>query len=144
MSLLELFVTQPNLSRLLGHPPDLSDLQSLTGNLGLFLLTVVLLWILAAFGEELVYRGYLMNRVADLMGSRRTAWLLSLIVVNTVFGAGHIDQGLTGQLENVINGLLLGLMYLACGRNLAVPIIAHGVANTVDLLLIYLGRYPGG
>lgn len=142
MSLLELFVTQPYLSRLIGHPPDLSDLQPLTGNIELFLLTVVLLWILAAFGEELVYRGYLLNRFADLMGSTRTAWLLSLVVVSTVFGAGHLDQGLTGQLENVINGLLLGIMCLACGRNLVVPIVAHGVGNTVDLLLIYLGRYP--
>jgi membrane protease YdiL (CAAX protease family) len=37
----------------------------------------------------------------------------------------------------------LGLFYLACGRNLAIPIVAHGISNTVAFLLIYLDRYPG-
>lgn len=141
--LLELFVSYPLLTRLTGKPPDLSDFQPLVGNLGLFLLALVSIWLLAVLGEELVYRGYLMNRVADLGGGTQTAWIVSLILVSAVFGAGHIDQGVTGMAENVINGLLLGLLYLGCGRNLVVPIVAHGVGNTVDLLLIYLGRYPG-
>lgn len=143
MVLLELFVSHPFLSRLMGRPPDLSDFQPLVGNLGPFLLTLALIWVLAALGEELVYRGYLMNRVADLGKGTRTAWMLSLIVIGIIFGASHTDQGLTGILENVINGLLLGLLYLGSGRNLVVPIIAHGVQDTVDLLLIFLGRYPG-
>jgi len=33
--------------------------------------------------------------------------------------------------------------YLACGRNLAVPIIAHGITDTIDVVLIFSGRYPG-
>lgn len=37
---------------------------------------------------------------------------------------------------------LVGL-YLATGRNLVAPILAHGVANTSDLTLIFLGKYPG-
>jgi len=39
--------------------------------------------------------------------------------------------------------VLLGLLYLASRRNLVVPIVAHGVANTPAFVLIYLGRYPG-
>jgi membrane protease YdiL (CAAX protease family) len=45
--------------------------------------------------------------------------------------------------ENIWDGLLLGALYLACGRNLAAPIIAHGITDTVDVLLMYVGRYPG-
>ena len=52
-------------------------------------------------------------------------------------------QGATGMLENVWDGLLLGTVYLACGRNLTAAIVAHGVTDTVDLLLMYLGKYPG-
>jgi len=141
--LLELFVSYPLLTRLTGKPPDLSDFRPIVGNFKLFLVTVVLIWVLAVLGEELVYRGYLMNRVAGLGGGTRAAWVASLVLVSVVFGAGHIDQGVTGMTENMINGLLLGLLYLACDRNLAAPIVAHGVSNTVDLLLIYLGRYPG-
>jgi len=47
------------------------------------------------------------------------------------------------MIENVWNGLLLGALYLACGRNLAVPVIAHAVGDTLDFILIYLGKYPG-
>ncbi len=143
LALLELFVSYPLLTWLTGKPPDLSDFRPIIGNFGLFLLTVFLIWIIAVLGEELVYRGYLMNRVAGLCGGSRAAWAVSLILVSIVFGAGHIDQGVTGMTENVINGVLLGLLYLGYDRNLIVLIVAHGVSNTVDLLLIYLGRYPG-
>jgi hypothetical protein len=45
--------------------------------------------------------------------------------------------------ENILNRLILGGWYLACGRNLAVPVIAHAFSDTLDFLLIYLGKYPG-
>jgi hypothetical protein len=35
-------------------------------------------------------------------------------------------------------------VYLICGRNLAVPIVAQGVQDTIDVLLIFVGKYPGG
>lgn len=141
--LLELFVSYPLLTQVTGTPPDLTDFRPIVGNFQLFVVTLILIWILAVLGEELVYRGYLMNRVAGLGGGTPGAWMVSLVVVSVAFGFGHIDQGITGMIENVINGLLLGLLYLGTGRNLTVPIVAHGVSNTVDLIMIYLGRYPG-
>lgn len=143
IELFELFVSQPFLVRLTGKPPDLSDFQPLVGNFKLLLLGFVLAWTLAACGEELVYRGYLMNRVAGLGNNTPAAWVMSLVLVNTLFGFGHLYQGITGIIENIIDGSLLGVLYLACGRNLWAPIIAHGVTDTVDLLLIFLGQYPG-
>lgn len=143
IELLELFVTQPLLVRVTGKMPDLSDLGHLQGNLTLLLLFVVLSWTLAAFGEEMVYRGYLMNRVAGLASDSRAAWIVSLIVISALFGFGHLDQGITGQIENMIDGLLLGVLYLACGRNMWAPIIAHGLTDTIDIVLMYLGKYPG-
>jgi membrane protease YdiL (CAAX protease family) len=38
---------------------------------------------------------------------------------------------------------LLGGLYLATGRNLTVPIVAHGITDTIDFVLIFLGLYPG-
>ena len=143
MELLELFITQPALVKLFGKMPDLSDLGEMKGNWKALLLFIALSWTLAAFGEEMVYRGYLMNRVAGLFRDRRVAWLVSLIVVSFLFGLGHIDQGVTGQVENMINGLLLGTIFLATGCNLWAAIIAHGVTDTLDVVLLYLGKYPG-
>ena len=74
---IELFVTQPLLVRLIGKMPDLSDFTAVHGNLKLTLFYLLLTWTLAAFGEEMVYRGYLMNRVAGLFSGTQAGWIAS-------------------------------------------------------------------
>jgi membrane protease YdiL (CAAX protease family) len=143
LEMFELFISQPLLARWIGKMPDLSDFADMEGNLKLLLIYVVLVWVVAGLGEEIVYRGYLMNRVAGVFRDTKTAWAVSLIAVSIVFGCGHIDQGATGMIENILDGLMLGGLYLACGRNLAVPVIAHALTDTIDFVLIYLGKYPG-
>jgi uncharacterized protein len=143
IELLDLFVTQPLLVRLNGKMPDLSQFQILRHNPKMLPLGLALTWTLAAFGEEMVYRGYLMNRIAGIGRDSRLAWIVSLILVNVLFGAAHMGQGITGMIENTIDGILLGVLYLRGKSSLAAPIIAHGVTDTVDLLLLFLGRYPG-
>jgi membrane protease YdiL (CAAX protease family) len=127
----------------LGKQPDLDVCRSLTGHWKLALVYLALAWVLAAFGEEMVYRGYLMNRVADLFNRTRTAWIVSLLVVHFGFGLAHSYQGGTGVIDEGLMGLLLGIMYLRTGRNLAVPIVAHGIQDSIDVILIFLGKYPG-
>jgi hypothetical protein len=39
--------------------------------------------------------------------------------------------------------LLPGLLHLLFDRNLALPVVARGVQDTVDVLLIFMGKYPG-
>lgn len=142
MELFSTFVTVPLLTRLAGRPPDLSDFRPLVGNLRLVLVWLVPLW-LGSAAEELAHRGYLMTRVADLGRGTRAAWLASLVVVSAGFGAGHSGQGPTGMMQETLGGLMLGALYLACGRNLALPMIAHGASNTVAFVLIFFDRYPG-
>jgi len=143
IELMELFLTQPLLVKLFHKMPDLSELDGLRGSWKLLLLGLALTWTLAAFGEEMVYRGYLMNRVAGLLRNPKLAWTISLIAVSFVFGLGHIDQGITGQVENMIDGGLLAVIFLATGCNLWAAIVAHGLTDTIDLVLLYLGKYPG-
>ena len=141
---LELFVTQPLLIRLTGQKPDFSDFFVLHGNAKMLLLGLALTWSLAAFGEEMVWRGYLVNRLAGLLGStRRVAWVVSLIAVNAAFGLAHRYQGVTGIIDEALMGIILGLIYLASGRNLTAAIVAHGVADSVDAFLFFIGHYPG-
>ena len=143
LELFDLFGKQPLLTQLLGRPPDLSGLPAVRGNLTLAMVLIVVIWFVAAFGEELVYRGYMMNRIAGLGRGSQMAWVLSLFLISAVFGVSHYRQGLTGVIEEGSDGLILGLMYLACRRNLAVPIVAHGVCDTIDIVLLFLGKYPG-
>jgi membrane protease YdiL (CAAX protease family) len=84
-----------------------------------------------------------MHRVADLGKNKRLAWIVRLVAVNMMFGFAHSYQRITGIIDEGLMGVLLGLFYLGTGCNLSVPIIVHGIADTVDLLLIFLGKYPG-
>ena len=143
MEAIELFVTQPFLIHVLHKQPDLEVFRSVHGNLKVTLVYMALVWPFAAFGEEMVYRGFLMNRVADLFNRTRSAWIISLFAVHVGFGLAHAYQGITGVIDEGLMGLLLGVIYLRTGRNLSVGIVAHGVADTVDFLLIFLGKYPG-
>jgi membrane protease YdiL (CAAX protease family) len=142
MEVFSTFVSVPLLSQLTGQPPDLSDFRPLVGNLRLVLLFLVPLWLGSAL-EELVYRGYLMNRVAEVGGGSRGAWVASLLLVSAFFGWGHEGQQVTGMLQESLAGLLLGLLYLGCGRRLFVPCVAHAASNTLAFVLIYFDRYPG-
>jgi membrane protease YdiL (CAAX protease family) len=140
---LELFVTQPLLVKLTGKFPDLSNFRDVVGNLKLLLLLIVASWVIAALGEELVWRGYLMNRVANVFGRSVAGWAVTLVLVSAAFGLAHSYQDVTGIVENFIDGALLGGLYLVSGRNLVVPIVAHGITDSVDFLIIYSGHYPG-
>src|SRR5947207_7358724 len=66
MEALELFATQPLLTKLLNKRPDLDEFRRLIGNTQLTLIGIVFAWVLAAFGDEMVWRGHLMYRVADV------------------------------------------------------------------------------
>jgi uncharacterized protein len=141
--LLELFCTQPLLARLFGKMPDLSAFDRVAGNVKWLAVSLAFTWTLFAFGEELIFRGYLMNRIAGISRPRRSGWTIPLVLTSLIFGLSHFHQGITGVSENFIDGMILGALYLGCGCNLAVPIIAHGVTDTVDFLLIFFHRYPG-
>src|SRR4051812_34865671 len=52
MEALELFATQPLLTKLLHQGPDLHELQRLVGNTQLLIVALVFAWLVAAFGEE--------------------------------------------------------------------------------------------
>src|SRR6266403_2218449 len=89
MEALELFATQPLLTKLLNKGPDLDEFRRLIGNTQLLLIGVVLAWILAGFGEETVWRGYLTNRVADFFGRSTTGWSAAAILASLLFGLAH-------------------------------------------------------
>lgn len=139
----EYFVENPLLYRWTGSYPDLSDFRDVVGNEQLLAVYLALNLVLAGFGEEMVWRGYVLPRVAGLLGDSALAWALALVLVNTAFGLAHAYQGESGMLQASVQGVLLGILYLATGRNLAAPITAHVVANTCDFLLIYAGMHVG-
>jgi len=122
-------------------PPAVSPegTEAITGNLGMALGALALVWTFAAFGEEVSYRGYLMLRAADLGNRSTAAWLAGLVISSILFGYGHYYKGPAGILDSGCAGLILGVAFLAAGRNLWASILAHGFIDTVGVVLVYLG-----
>lgn len=143
MELFAVYVTTPLISGFFGAEPNYSEFKEIRGNLILLFIFLGLSWTLAAFGEEICFRGFLMKRVAQVFGESRVAWLAALLLSSILFGWGHTEQGVSGWIQEGLSGLILGILFLLAKRNLVVPIIAHGVSNTLAFILIYFGRYPG-
>ena len=137
--ILVIFVVGPIVRQITGTRQDLHLFTNMAdGNLVALLGWLAVSWTLAAFGEELVYRGYLLNRLGDLTGSTTLGWGISLLAVTALFGAVHAYQGVNGIFLSAFSGLAQGLGYLASGRNLWVSVICHGVADTLGFVLIYI------
>ncbi len=100
---------------------------------------LVVSWTFAAFGEEIVYRRYLLSRAAEVGGGSTLGYWLALPVVSALFGIGHYYQGSAGIYETACDGFIIGLAYLLAGRNLWVAVLAHGFFDTAAAIASLLG-----
>lgn len=129
----------PILLRLMGETYDPSGLSYLRGNLPVFLVLLAFTWPLAAVGEEIVYRGYVLNRLADLFGRSKMGWGISIMLSALMFSLAHGVYDLWFILITSLYGLLLGGLYLISRCNLSLSIIVHGVGITITTTLAFLG-----
>lgn len=125
----------------LGMPlPATNPLQAIRGDLGQYLFyAIAVSWGTAAFGEEMLVRGFILDRIAKLLGPRhRWTTVAAVILQALLFGSFHVHQG-ARALVAVAAGLVLGFVYLAGGRNLWPGIILHGLVDFVTHTNYYRG-----
>ncbi|MFZ3323217.1 MAG: CPBP family intramembrane glutamic endopeptidase [Usitatibacter sp.] len=132
----------PVVERIAGGVASASRFESVRGNAIVLIGWLSVAWTLAAFGEEMVFRGYLMNRISDLAGSGRAGWISALLGSSLIFGLGHAYQGLAGVIGTAEMGLLLGILYLVNRRNLWTNIVCHGLIDSISLVSLYLSAAP--
>jgi membrane protease YdiL (CAAX protease family) len=121
-------------------PKSAALFGSMRGDLAELLYWLIFIaWGSAAFGEELVFRGYIQSRIEHVIGSTRGAALLALIGQAVIFGMLHVYLGAGGAILAGATGLIIGLVYLAGGRNLWPCIVLHGLIDTVSLTAVYFG-----
>jgi membrane protease YdiL (CAAX protease family) len=133
------FVIDEVTSRFWPEPTAPAGVNELAGNWRLALLYLGIVWTFAAFGEEIAYRGYLMQRAADVGGRTMIAWWISVIAIAILFGYGHYYKGPAGILDSGLAGLILGAAFLLSGRNLWACVLAHGFIDTFGIVAVYNG-----
>jgi membrane protease YdiL (CAAX protease family) len=123
-------------------PIDASRFAALEGDVVRLAGMLALSWTCAAFGEEVLFRGFLQSRLRALFGVRRQAGVLAALAQALLFGLAHAYQGPTGMLMSGAIGLAFGLLMLRF-RSLWPLVLAHGVIDTVSMLALFAGARPG-
>jgi membrane protease YdiL (CAAX protease family) len=93
----------------------------------------------AGFGEEVLFRGYLFDRLGRWLGSGPRATVATVILSSLLFAAAHFSsQGLPGVEQALVTGLVIGTLY-ARTRALPFLMILHAVFDLTAAWIIYHG-----
>jgi membrane protease YdiL (CAAX protease family) len=79
--------------------------------------------------REEVQRGFILHRFEHFLGGPVTG----IIVFSTIFGFGHIEQGLDAVIATALLGAVWGLLYLA-RRSIVAPMVSHAGFNLAQLV----------
>ena len=96
-------------------------------------------WGSAAFGEEMLFRGVVLDGLRRGLGGGRWATAAAVAVQAVLFGSLHLYQGLSGATVATALGVALGLVWWGSGRNLWAGIVIHGLLDSSAMTAIYLG-----
>lgn len=131
------FVLIPVVTHLTGQPMDFSFFEPYKGDLTAILSLLPLIWISAAFGEEILFRGYLMRQFIKFFGSSKASIVLNILLLGVLFGWIHMYQGISGQIVTGIVGMLLATIFYFRKYDLWFNIAVHGFVDTIALVLVY-------
>lgn len=113
------------------HAKMLTEVFLTTSTLTGLCVNLIIVAVLPAIGEELIFRGILLKLFNQMFKNIHIAVLLSSII----FSAIHLQ--FYGFLPRLILGMILGYLFVFTG-NLWVPIAAHFVNNASSAVIFYL------
>jgi membrane protease YdiL (CAAX protease family) len=132
------------LQHLGGAAADYSMFERLKGNLPEYLYWALPVTVgSAAFGEELLFRGFVRDAIQRLLPSHGAVAAVTAIALQALlFGLLHAYQGWGGVATAGTIGLVLGAVWRASGCNLWAAIVTHGLLDLTSLTVIFLSGVP--
>lgn len=114
---------------------ELTQALSSYANISEMLIAMLVIGVLPAIGEELIFRGLLQNKLLVVSKNPHLAiWVTAII-----FGVFHLQ--FFGVVPRIFLGALFGYIYFYSG-NIWYPIIAHFINNGLAVFVMYIGpRY---
>ena len=122
--------------------PDKSGAQNrfgdIAGNTELYVFWLAIVWF-AGPAEELYFRGFMIGKLREVLGTSGWATVLSIVTPALIFGLGHVYYlGLRGLVMTGGIAVSLGVLYILYKRNIWPLMIAHAAANSLTFTAVYL------
>lgn len=133
------FLLVPGMTQITGVPIDYSAFDALEGNLVACLVSLLVVWATAGFGEEIIFRGYFMRQFVKFFGEGTLSMILNIVLLSVFFGFMHSYQGITGQLVTGVIGAILALIFYRRKYDLWFVVAIHGFFDTYALICVYFG-----
>ena len=122
---------------LLGAPPINPAYHYLAGNTAALPGMLLAVIVVAGWGEETVFRGFLFERLGKLFGSSAWAKTTIVLLISAWFGLAHYpEQGLAGVQQATFVGVVFGTIFAVTGR-LFMLMVAHAAFDVTAVALIY-------
>ncbi len=118
---------------------DMSGYEYLQGNLPMLLLALIGVFIVSSFGEEVIYRGFLITRISEIGGNAKYSIKTAVVISAVIFGLVHYEWGPMGIVQTGFMGLALGISFLIFKRNLWILIFAHAYMDAILMVQMYFG-----
>ncbi|NNF22525.1 MAG: CPBP family intramembrane metalloprotease [Saprospiraceae bacterium] len=117
---------------------DMSGYNYFKDNIWMLLLTLGGIYIASSFGEEVIYRAFLINRISEIGQNTRIASIIAVILSSIIFGLIHYDWGPMGIVQTGFMGLALGICYIKLKKRLWILVLAHAYMDTILMVQLYL------
>lgn len=116
---------------------DMSNYEYLQNNFFMLILTLLGVYIVSSFGEEVIYRAFLIKRLSQLGLDSKYGKMAGVAISALIFGFAHYEWGLTGIVSTAFMGLVMGMFYLKY-NNLWILVLAHAYMDTLLLVPLFL------
>ncbi|MGX1928315.1 CPBP family intramembrane glutamic endopeptidase [Flagellimonas sp. 2504JD4-2] len=116
---------------------DVSGYEYLKNNPGIFVLSLIGVYIISSFGEEFIYRGFLINRLAWLFNGTKARNVIAILFSSILFGLAHYKWGAIGVVQTLFMGMALATSYVLLRKKLNILILAHIYMDSMLFLNIY-------
>ena len=124
---------------LLGGPDINVAYHFVEGNRPALIQMILTSVIAGGFGEEILYRGFLFERLERALGKSAASKIAFVLLTTALFASIHIpEQGPYGAVQAAFTGLTFATVY-AVTRSLWLPIILHAAFDVTAVVMIYLG-----
>lgn len=117
---------------------DMSGYEYMKDNIFMLILTLFGVYIVSSFGEEIIYRAFLINRLSDFGINIRYGQAIAVLISAIIFGTVHYSWGPMGMVQTGFMGLVLGLCYLKLKKRIWILIFAHAYMDTILMVQMYM------